>query len=199
MGLKTTLITVIGHQAIDIQNVIKSIAAGEPVIFPTDTVYGIGCDPFNEAAINALYVAKDRPQEKGIPVLVSSREKADELGVLSTACQALLDKHWPGALSVVVPQKSTFPANLSANRNVALRMPDHPLAVELVEAAGGALATTSANRSGQPPALSYEDAVDMFPALLVVDGGTVPGGVASTVIDCTSDEFTVLRQGPITL
>jgi L-threonylcarbamoyladenylate synthase len=169
------------------------------VVFPTDTVYGIGCDPFNERALKKIYEVKERPQEKGIPVLVSSIDKAHELAHIHPACEELLKRHWPGALTVVVRQKAKFPTVISPDETIALRMPNHPTALALIEEAGGAIATTSANISGEPPATTCEQAKKIFGSKIdaFIDGGVTPGGTASTVVDCTSDTIKVLREGPI--
>ena len=182
-----------------IRDAIKTLSGGKLVAFPTDTVYGIGCDPFNEGAIEKLYEVKGRSKTKSIPVLVSSIEKAEELGEITPTCKKLLEKHWPGALTVVVKQKADFPSNISQDKTVALRMPDNPLALQLIEAVGGALATTSANITDEKPATTYEEAQKIFPDIFVIDGGITPGGIASTVVDCQSDTMQVLRDGPIKL
>ncbi|MDP2650300.1 MAG: L-threonylcarbamoyladenylate synthase [bacterium] len=170
-----------------IDEAVAALKAGEIIVFPTDTVYGIGCDPFSETALKKLYEVKQRPREKSIPVLVSSIERAHELGHITPACEQLLKKHWPGALTVVVEQKAKFPAAISLDETIALRMPNHPTSLALIEAAGGAIATTSANISGEAPATSFAKAKKIFDGKVaaMIDGGKTLGGIASTMVDCT--------------
>lgn len=195
------------------EDLLTHIHNGGLIVLPTDTVYGIGCDPFNSAAITALYKAKKRPADKSIPVLVSSIAKAHELGHISPACEALLAQHWPGALTVIVKQKKHFPKEISADDTIALRMPNHTLALSVIEQCGGALAVSSANLSGQPPARSAEEARRVFEKkpyveggqffrpkrIHIIDGGVTLGGIPSTIIDCTREPFSITRPGPITI
>lgn len=182
----------------NVDEVASHIQQGKLVVFPTDTVWGIGCDPFNEAAIDALYTAKKRPPEKSIPVLVSSFEKAHELAHITPQCESLLRTHWPGALTVVLTKKIPFPKNISQDDTIALRMPNHPEARALIEACGGALATTSANISGTTPITNADEARTLFRTAHVLDG-IAYGGMPSTIIDCTKEPHRVLRQGPIAI
>ncbi len=174
--------------------------AGELVVFPTDTVYGVGTSAFDEAAVARLYEVKERPLDKGIPVLLADNsDLAYVCAALTPEAQRLVDQFWPGPLTLIVPRRSDLPPNLSPNANIAVRIPDLAVARELIRAAGGALAVSSANLSGQPPATSGPDA---FAALsgkvrAVVDGGATPGNLASTIVDCTTTPARVLRQGPL--
>jgi len=178
----------------------EALRCGELVVFPTDTVYGIGCDPFNENALEKLLEAKKRTPEKKTPILVNSIETASELVEIPHYCEDLIEKHWPGALTIVVKQKSTFPKAISDDKTVALRMPDHEDLLELITSIGGALAATSANISGKPPTLTYDEAYAAFSETArVVLPGSVQSGVSSTIVDCTGESPIVLRKGPITI
>ena len=173
---------------------------GLPVVFPTDTVYGVGVVPFDAAAIDRLYAAKGRPAEKGIPILLA--EAADLAQVardVPPGAATLMVRHWPGPLTIVVPRRTALPDNLSPNATVAVRVPDHPVARALIRAAGGAVAATSANRSGEPPALTGLAALAALGGHVaaVIDDGEAPGGQASTVVDCTVDPPAILRAGPL--
>jgi len=181
-----------------IEEAAEALRGGKIIVFPTDTVFGIGCDPFNEEAVAELYALKKRPEEKSIPVLVDSIETAQELGEISEECLKILKKYWPGALTVVVNKKAKFAENLTNSNTIALRMPNHEDLLELIHEAGGALATTSANVSGKPPTLSYDEAYALFAeSAAMVLPGVITEGVASTVVDCTTDDFAVLREGPV--
>lgn len=173
---------------------------GEVIVFPTDTLYGIGVDAFNAAALTRLYNVKQRSLEKGIPVLLS--DPADLSRVASEVpplAQELAGRFWPGPLTLIVPRHESLPENLSPNENVAVRIPDHELARGLIRAAGGAVATSSANLSGERPALDASEAFEFFNGRVaaVLDDGPVQYGEPSTVLDCTTMPPRVLRQGPI--
>jgi L-threonylcarbamoyladenylate synthase len=169
---------------------------GALVAFPTDTVYGIGCRLADDAALDRLFEAKRRPTDKRIPILVASLEQAAELGfTVDDRARSLATAFWPGAVTVILA-----PAR-DGGATQAFRAPDHPVALELI-ARSGALAVTSANRSGEPETYEADDVLIAFAdtdlVAAVVDGGRVPGGVASTVLDLTADPPRVLREGPIT-
>ena len=183
-----------------IDKVADLLRRGLPVVFPTDTVYGVGVLPFDAAALSQLYAAKGRPTEKGIPVLLGDvADVAHVAGVIPLAAAALMAHFWPGPLTLVVPRRAGLPANLSPDDTVAVRVPDHAVARALIRAAGGAVAATSANVSGQPPARSADEALAELDGRVaaVLDDGPSPGGVASTVVDCTSERPVVLRVGPL--
>ena len=186
-----------------VSEAVRLIAAGEVVAFPTDTVYGVGCDPWSEAAIRRLYAAKERPLHMAIPVLVASPDDVAQVAEPPDGRAArLMACFWPGALTVVVRRRSKVPAILSAGGpTVAVRMPDHSLALRLIAAAGGALAATSANRSGRPsPETAEEVLADLEGRIaLVIDGGRAPIGVPSSIVDLTSDPPRLLREGHLSL
>ncbi len=179
----------------------QTLRAGGLVAFPTDTVYGVGAVVFDEQAVERLYVAKIRDRNKAIPVLLANVRDLDRIakGVPPAAWQ-LAGAFWPGPLSIVLERSALVPDAVTAGGpTVAVRVPDHPLALALIERAGAPLATTSANLSGQPSSVTADeveaalgDAVD-----LILDGGRCPGGVASTVIDLTVDPPRIVRPGPI--
>ncbi len=173
---------------------------GLPVVLPTDTVYGVGVLPFDAAAVERLYEVKGRPAEKGIPILLGDvADVAHVAGIIPSAAAALMAHFWPGPLTLVVPRRPELPANLSPDDTIAVRVPDHAVARALIRAAGGALATTSANVSGRPPARAADEALAALDGRVaaVLDDGPSPGGVASTVVDCTVDPPVVRRVGPL--
>ena len=172
-----------------------------PVVFPTDTVYGVGADLWQEQSVRALFRAKQRPLDMPIPVLVSSPEGVDRVAsMLPPTFARLVDSFWPGGLTLIVPRRAAVPDVLCAGGDtVAVRMPNHPTALEIIAAMGGALAATSANLSGHPAPRSAQDAfaelANRVP--LILDGGICPGGVASTIVDLASSPPILLRAGPI--
>jgi L-threonylcarbamoyladenylate synthase len=175
------------------------LQAGGLVAFPTDTVYGLGALAFNPAADEQIYQVKHRPEEKALPVLIA--DPADlarvSLGV-SPAADRLVACFWPGPLTLVVLKHPDLPEIISDIPTVGIRMPDHPLARQLLRSAGP-MAVTSANLSGHA---SPSTALEVFAQLggriaLILDGGRTPGGVPSTVVDCTGAEARILREGPV--
>lgn len=173
---------------------------GYPVVFPTDTVYGVGVTPFDAAAIEWLYAVKGRPASKGIPILLADAADLESVAAaVPPAARALVDRFWPGPLTLVVPRRPDLPEGLSPDDTIAVRLPAHEVARAVIRLAGGAAATSSANRSGHEPALSgaaAEAALGGYVAA-ILDGGPSPGGVASTVVDCTGARPVITRPGPL--
>lgn len=185
-----------------ISRAVEALEGGGLIVFPTDTVYGVGASVRRADGVGRLYHAKGRPLERAIPVLVSGSESVDELvQTVDDASRRLMGAFWPGPLTIVLPAAEWLPDEIvRGTGNVGLRMPDHPVALELIRRSGGALATTSANRSGERETRNAADAdaeigerVD-----LVLDAGTAPGGVPSTVVWIDSDgAIEILREGVI--
>lgn len=174
---------------------------GRLVAFPTDTVYGVGVDAFNGTAIERLYAAKQRPFAKGIPILLADLADLDKVAVdVPDKARAFIERFWPGPLTLIVSRHPDLPAIISPNAGIAVRMPNCETARALIRAAGGTVAATSANRSGAEPAQSGAEAMGKLAGLVtaVIDDGPSPGGVSSTIIDCTASAPQILRQGPIT-
>lgn len=175
------------------------LRAGGLVAFPTDTVYGLGAMLFDAQAVEQLYIVKGRDAAKAIAVLLGSEadlsQVARELGGIAAR---LAHRFWPGPLTLVVPAHLDLPANLSPLPTVGVRMPDHPVALALLHLTGP-LAVTSANLSGQPSTRTAEEVYAQLGGLipLILDDGQTPGGLPSTVVDCTGTELVILRQGPI--
>jgi L-threonylcarbamoyladenylate synthase len=167
---------------------------GRLVAFPTDTVYGVACAVSHPEAVDDIYALKRRPTDRLIPILVDSLDSVGAEWVVDERSRALAKQCWPGALTVVLPG--------AADGGQAFRAPDHPVALALIRQAGP-LFTTSANVSDEPETLDADDVLVAFATqddslAAVVDGGRVPGGVASTVIDLTTVPATIRRQGPVT-
>ncbi len=176
------------------------IHSGGVIAFPTDTVYGIGVSAFQENAIEKIYQVKGRSTLKAIPILMGDPGNADQITPpLSAAVKNLTEVFWPGALTLVLPLLSSLPENLSPTPTIGLRVPDHKFTQALLRETGP-LATTSANLSGEPSALTAAEVQAQLGSRvdLILDGGQSPGGRASTVLDCTTDKPVVLREGPLT-
>ncbi|GAB4400438.1 MAG: hypothetical protein Kow00123_08380 [Anaerolineales bacterium] len=187
------------HEALD--RAAQVLREGGLVAFPTDTVYGVGALVFREDAVERLFTAKIRDRSKAIPVLLANVRDLHRIAKrVPPAAWQLAGAFWPGALSLIVEKSAHVPDVVTAGGpTVAVRVPDHPLALALIERAGSPLATTSANLSGQPDSVTADeveaalgDAVD-----LILDGGPCPGGVPSTVLDLTVTPPRIVRAGPI--
>ncbi len=183
-----------------INSAITLFRDGEIVAFPTDTVYGLGADPFQASGIIKLFEAKGRDSNKAIAILIGSVEQANLVtDHMTEMAVRLCEAFWPGGLTVIVPRKNTLPELISNTDRVGIRMPNHPVALQMLKTFGP-LATTSANLSGKPDAVTAKDVYDQLcnRVPLILDGGKCHGGVPSTVIDCSGSEPVILREGPIT-
>jgi len=182
-----------------IEAALVAILEGQVVGLPTDTVYGIGVDPFNLDAVAKLFELKGRPQDKPVGLLVATVEQAQEIGEVEGEAQAMAREHWPGALTLIVTPKVVMAdwVGDQQRRTIGIRVPDHPVARELLELSGP-LAVTSANESGGTEAMNDREARVIFgDRVAVYVQGTAPGGEASTVVDVTGTRPAVLRQGPV--
>ena len=181
-----------------VDEVVRALRGGAVAAIPTDTVYGLAALPDDAAAVAALATLKGRSEQQPIAVLFDSIEAIVPFVEDAAALRALAG-FWPGALTAVVRVRADLAtAALTPGGTLGLRQPDDDLTRAVIRACGDALAVSSANRTGEPPALSAADVVATFgDGLLVLDGGARPGGAASTVVDATSEPPTVLREGPI--
>jgi len=179
-----------------------AVQQGELVVLPTDTVYGIGADAFDPVAVRDLLAAKGRGREMPPPVLVSAATTLDALAVrVPGYARALVEAFWPGPLTLVCHQQNSLQWDLGDTRGtVAVRMPDHEVALAILERTGP-LAVSSANKTGLSAATDADQAIEMLgdEVSVVVDAGTSPGGEASTIVDVTSDQGRVLRRGALSL
>lgn len=179
--------------------ILQVLNEGGLVAFPTDTVYGLGCSIINSAAIERIYQVKERSHLKSIAALIGSPEQIHLLvSQLPPAADKLIRRFFPGALTLVVPRRTDLPSNLSASLTIGVRMPDHPFATTLLQRTGP-LAVTSANISGEANPITAQDVLAQLDGRieLVVDGGACPGGIPSTVVDCTQPNVSILRPGGI--
>jgi L-threonylcarbamoyladenylate synthase len=172
---------------------------GAVIVFPTDTVYGVGVVAGAGCTPQALFEIKGRDSDKAIPWLVADASVLERYGEgVPEFARKLACEHWPGALTLIVRASASVPAAFTAqDGSIALRAPAHPIARALLAALGSPLAATSANRQGDAPATSLEslDSRLASAAALVIDGGPTPGPVPSTVVSCLEDTPRILREG----
>ncbi|MBA4370077.1 MAG: threonylcarbamoyl-AMP synthase [Coriobacteriaceae bacterium] len=174
---------------------------GGIVVFPTETVYGIGASASSCVGPHEIIDIKQRPAHKAIPWLVEEESALDIYGVdVPEYAHRLARKYWPGAITLVVKAAAVVPREFRDERGtVALRCPNHKLVMELIKATGGALVATSANTSGKPAASSFDELEEriIHAADLTLDGGETEHGVHSTIVDCSGPEPVMAREGAI--
>lgn len=171
---------------------------GGLVVYPTDTVYGIGCDPFDEPAVARLFEAKVRGS-KPVPILCDSMRSARRLASMNPTAQVLAEEHWPGGLTIVLPAALKLPFLLDQGTGeVGVRIPALNDCVRLIEACGGFLTGTSANASGSPPCRTAAEAAGELGGRvdMILDGGTLEGE-ESTVVRVRGENVEVLREGAV--
>lgn len=171
------------------------------VAFPTDTVYGLGALAHDPGGIEQLYLVKGRESTKAIPILLSDISELSRVASrVDSRTLRLAERFWPGPLTLVVPRHASLPEILSTYPTVGVRVPDHPVALDMLRRAGP-LATTSANLSNQPSATTASQVLAQLRGRipLILDAGPTPGGVSSTVVDCSGVELVILRHGPLSM
>lgn len=177
-----------------------AVSQGRLLVLPTDTVYGVGADAFNPAAVANLLAAKGRGRQMPPPVLVGTKETAQALAAeISEPVRALIDRFWPGALTIIVGSQPSLAWDLGETQGtVALRMPDSEQALALLQRTGP-LAVSSANKTGMPAATTAQAAADMLgeSVSLYLDAGESGGGVSSTIVDATALPIRIVREGGI--
>ncbi len=185
----------------DLEQAVHHLRNGGVVAIPTDTLYALAADVFNTAALDRIFAIKGRSDDLALPVLVSGWDQLEmvaENTPLKT--RALAERFWPGALTLVVQKANGLPDRLTAGRpTVAVRMPGHPVPIELINRLGSPITGTSANISGGADLLTLDELSSQLgePVDLIVEKGPTPKGTASTIVDITSGKPRLLREGAI--
>ena len=183
-----------------IKKAVQCLKSGGIIAIPTDTVYGLGADPFNADAVQKLYTIKGRPDGKPIPLVLSSVADVRRVARnLSDFFFHLTDRFWPGGLTIIVEAKDLLPVLTAGGNTVGVRIPDNPLLLQILQAFGGPAAITSANLSGAPPATSPQEIGEALASRIdvIVDGGKTPGPIPSTVYDISVSPPIIRRPGVI--
>lgn len=182
-----------------IDKAVKIVKEGGIIVYPTDTVYGLGCDPFNENAVKKLIKVKGE-RKKPLPILASSIKDVEKIAFITPLARKLISIFWPGPLTIVLKKKPVLPSIVTFGLDsVGVRVPRNSFTIELIKNCGGLLIGTSANISGATPCTSIEEVLKQLNQKvdLMIDGGKTEIGIGSTVIDLTKKEIKILREGPI--
>ena len=194
-------LSTLGVEDAVLERAVRCLLEGGLVAFPTDTLYGLAAAASNDRAVKRLFEVKGRPPNRPLPILIESFDDADVIAKdISPVARHLMEAFWPGGLTLVLRRHPRFRSlALAGGETVAVRVPDHPVALELLRRLREPITGTSANLSGLPGPRTAEDVrrqlgdrVD-----LIVDGGPCPGGIESTVVDCTVEPPRLLREGAV--
>ena len=184
----------------EIEEGVKILQKGGVIAFPTDTVYGLGADAFNSTAVERIYEIKKRPKHLQLPLLIADVEQLTTLAEpIPEIAWFLARRFWPGGLTLVLSKTDSVPAYLAPGATIAVRVPNHPVCLALIQRLGNPIIGTSANISGQPAALTAEEVEQQLGGKIdfIINGGKCPGGRESTVVDITRESPTIMRQGII--
>jgi L-threonylcarbamoyladenylate synthase len=177
----------------------RIVRNGGLVVYPTETVYGLGCDPLNVEAVKRVFQVKG-DRKKPLPILASSIEHIEKVAYLSEGPKRIAAKFWPGPLTLVLNKKPFLPDIVTCNQNsVGVRIPKHNVAIRLIQLSNGLLVGTSANKTGKEPPQTAEEATKQIGKEVdaILDGGPTSFGISSTLVDFTSAKPRLLREGPI--
>ncbi len=192
-----------GRSAEDFSRAIDALRRGKIIVFPTETFYGLGADAFNKAAVERVISLKGRHPENPIPIIVADEKMLK--GVVTEippVAQRLIERFWPGPLTLVLPAKKNLPAPLlNHSGGVGVRVSSHPLATRLAHELGHPVTATSANPSGRKPARTVAEAMNYFSGRLEIflDGGRLGGKKGSTVVEIVQGKLRIIREGEISL
>lgn len=182
-----------------IKEAARIIAKGKVIVYPTDTVYGLGCNPFNQNGVKRIFSIKGE-RTKPLPILASNVKEIEKIAYTTDLTLRFAEKFWPGPLTVILSKKTSLPSIVTRDLDsVAVRVPNHKVALELIHVSGGLLIGTSANKTGEKASRTAQEAAKQIgeEVDLIVDDGPSPIGASSTIIDLTQEKPKILRQGPI--
>ncbi|MBN1477793.1 threonylcarbamoyl-AMP synthase [Candidatus Sumerlaeota bacterium] len=183
-----------------IERAVDALLDGGLVVFPTDTLYGLGCDATNPRAVARLCEVKGRSPDAPLPVIINHRRLLAQLVEdIPPEITPLLDRFWPGPLTIVLRRRGEALRAVSPTGTLGVRIPDAPVALRLARGLCRPIVATSANRTGLPPCVTAQEVEELFGAeiQLILDAGPIPGGQPSTVLDLSSDRPQILREGVI--
>jgi len=197
--MQTQLLAINDPKALEIA--IEVLTGGGLVVFPTDTVYGLGAMAFDEQAVSRISDVKGRVGEKAIPILIGDISQLESVAAgISPHCEKLAKRFWPGPLTIVLPRHASIPDAVTPLPTIGVRIPDFIPTLELLKLTGP-LAVSSANMTGMGSSSTARGVQAQLDGKipLILDGGVTPGGTPSTVVDCSQGRPTIIREGPISL
>jgi L-threonylcarbamoyladenylate synthase len=176
------------------------VKKGGLVVYPTDTVYGLGCDPFNSVAVRRVCLVKGS-RDKPLPVLACTVEDVERVAVVSTSARKIIEVFWPGPLTLVLPRKASLDLTTFDLSTIGVRVPNNDVALRLIRLSGGLLIGTSANKTSREPPSTAKNALRQLNnnVDVILDGGNTNLGISSTVLDLTGEKPQVLREGSLSL
>jgi len=193
-----------GSSNLNYEEISNMVADGDLIIYPTDTVYGLGASIEMKESLDKIYEVKERDQKSPLIALLSDKKYVEKVAVVNEInrkeIEKLIENFWPGGLTIILDKKRIIPSNMVSNgTSVGVRIPNHKISIKIIESCGGILATTSANISGEPSPRSYEELSEEIKSRveIVVDDNETPKGVESTIIDMRGTPK-ILREGHIT-
>ncbi|OGZ58729.1 MAG: threonylcarbamoyl-AMP synthase [Candidatus Spechtbacteria bacterium RIFCSPHIGHO2_02_FULL_43_15b] len=186
-----------------IEQAISTLKHSGSIVYPTDTVYGLGVNPFDDFIMRRLFRIKKRPSEKAVPLIVKNIAMAKKLAYIDSSAEKILKAIWPGSVSVVLKKRDIVPNWITSGKDtISLRMPNNDFCIALIRAFNGPITSTSANISGEEPmtdaAKVYERfRKETFRPDLIIDAGVLEQGQASTILDLSQGKPRILRVGPV--
>jgi L-threonylcarbamoyladenylate synthase len=178
---------------------IEALTRGGVIAYPTDTLYGLGADPRDERAVGRIFDIKGRSEQQPLPLIASTIEQALQVGHANEAAARLASRFWPGPVTLILRLRTPLAPGVGAHGTVGVRVPDHPVARALAEGLGFPITSTSANRSGQPPAALASEVIAAIGPYLdaIVDAGPTRGGSPSTIVDVSDNRPRLVREGAV--
>lgn len=179
---------------------VEILNRGGVIVYPTDTVYGVGANALNHEATLRVFMIKNRPLDQAMPVAVSGIEMAEELALITDEARRLMEQFWPGALTILLAKRPVVPPLVTGGGDkIGLRAPNHPVPLSIIRASRLPLIATSANKHGQPNPMTAEEAFRQLGEMvdLVIDAGRSEVPIPSTVIDLTQELPAIIREGPV--
>jgi len=186
----------------NIREASRVVKNGGLVVYPTDTVYGLGCDPFNVKAVERVFKVKGERKEKPLPILASDIKFIKKIANINEKARKIAEKHWPGPLTLVVPKKPALPNIVTCGlASVGVRIPNHTVAIQLINLCDGLLIGTSANKTGEKSSRNAQEASKQIGEKvdIILDNGPTPLGQESSIVDLTLEKPKMLREGPLNL
>jgi len=183
-----------------IEIAVKIIKNGGLIVYPTDTIYGLGANALNLKSVVKVFIAKNRPLDQALPLIVSGLEMAEELAFITEKANKLISFFWPGALTIILEKKPIVPSIVTGDKfNIGLRSPNHAVPLMISKVSGLPLTATSANKHGGADPIEVNDILNQLGEHvdMILDGGKTEIGTSSTVIDLTRSPPLIIRKGPI--